>query len=483
MSLEILTESGNLHWDFETEPLLVIDPQFRVIHLNRKAREKYRYEGPLPVPCYRLTHGRDNPCPEECPLKEVLKEGRSVIGIHRHLLDDGKILYEKVLASPLFDREGKLVGLVEILVDITPEVEGEIRSRQTVESLLEAFENSRLGILVLDRDFRVVWLNSGIEEFFGLRREEVLGQNKRRLIQERIKFIFEKPEEFAQKVLRTYEDNTYIENFECHVVPAEGRRERWLEHFSQPIKKGHYAGGRVEFYFDITRRKELEREFLAAQKLEVLGRMTAGIAHDFNNILMAIQGFAQLGLIKLKENHPAKRDFERILNSCQRASEIIQKLLTFIKKESFEYYKLDLKKFLLELKPIVRSAAGERITVHYELPEEPLPIKGDETALTQAILNLVINAKEAMPEGGEIFLRAFRDGERAVIEIKDTGIGIPSENLPFIFDPFFTTKELGSGLGLSVVYGIVKSLEGEIQVESTVGEGTTFRLFIPLVSD
>jgi PAS domain S-box-containing protein len=120
-------------------------------------------------------------------------------------------------------------------------------------------DSSAAGIFVLDREFRVVWINKPLERFFGLERDEILGEDKRQLIREHIRFLFENPEDFSRKVLATYDDNTYLESFECHVLPDGDRQERWLEHRSQPIRSGLYAGGRIEHYYDITDRKRAEQ--------------------------------------------------------------------------------------------------------------------------------------------------------------------------------------------------------------------------------
>jgi PAS domain S-box-containing protein len=135
--------------------------------------------------------------------------------------------------------------------------ESEERYRSLTNDVLDS---SEVGVFILDSDFRVVWVNQSLEHYFGLRRDEVVGKDKRQLIHERIKDIFEDTESFTEKVLATYDNNTYIENFECHVLPDSKRKERWLEHWSQPIRSGLYAGGRIEYYYDITKRKRAEEE-------------------------------------------------------------------------------------------------------------------------------------------------------------------------------------------------------------------------------
>ncbi|QJA06506.1 PAS domain-containing protein [Thermosulfurimonas marina] len=480
MGLKIEIPEGALYVECEAEPLLVIDRNFQVIYLNEKAREKYAYHGPLPVPCYRLTHELNHPCSqegEECPLRKVLEQGKATVCIHRHKGEE--LLYEKILALPVRDSRGEVAGIVEILVDISSEVKAEVEARARAESLLEALEVPRVGAFILDSRFRVVWASRAIEEFFGLTRAEVLGEDMRGLIQEKIAPLMEKSEEFSQKILQAYQKHAYVENLVCHILPKE-RPERWVEHFSTPLRHGLYQGGRVEYYFDITPLKNLERKLLQAQKMETLGRLTAGLAHDFNNILMGIQGFITLAQMKLGERHPVNSYLRKAYKSSERAAEIVRKLLTFVKKYPQESYPIDLVRFFRESEELLRLTAGEGVRLKLEAPEEPLHVLASEDDLTQILLNLVTNAREAMPQGGELWIGLRKDGQRALLEIEDTGVGIPSENLPHIFDPFFTTKELGSGLGLSVVYGLVKALGGEIEVQSTPGKGTLFRIAFPL---
>ncbi|MBU1128977.1 MAG: PAS domain-containing protein [Candidatus Omnitrophica bacterium] len=150
--------------------------------------------------------------------------------------------------------------------------DSESRYRTLTDDVLD---RAKVGLFILDRDFRVVWVNSAMERYFALRRENIIGKNKRQLIEEEISCIFEHPEIYKEKVFATYDDNTYVENFKCHVLPAEGRAERWLEHNSAPIETGIYAGGRIEQYYDITERKDLENKMeehiarLERQKLEI----------------------------------------------------------------------------------------------------------------------------------------------------------------------------------------------------------------------
>jgi PAS domain S-box-containing protein len=172
--------------------------------------------------------------------------------------------------------------------------ESELRYRSLIDDVLDT---SSVGIFILDSDFQVVWVNQALERYFGLRRKEVVGKDKRQLIRERIKDIFEDPVYFTEKVFATYDDNTYIERFECHIVPGSEREERWLEHWSQPILSGLYAGGRVEHYSDITEYKKAEKELQERMnELETFYRATLGREERIIELKQEVNGLLeQLG--------------------------------------------------------------------------------------------------------------------------------------------------------------------------------------------
>ncbi|MDF9407311.1 diguanylate cyclase [Pelotomaculum isophthalicicum JI] len=194
---------------------------------------------------------------EKAKTEEVLYECRLInkSGAYRHF---------RISCGPLFESE-KLAGLTGVLNDITARKQAEEALKDSEERFRtlvdDVLDSSAVGIMILDWDFKVVWLNRALESFFLLHREEILGISARNLIDERIKYFFAQPETFAQKLLATYEDNTYVESFECHVSPSEQHQERWLEHYSQPIYSGLYAGGRIEHYYDITERKQVEKQY------------------------------------------------------------------------------------------------------------------------------------------------------------------------------------------------------------------------------
>jgi two-component system cell cycle sensor histidine kinase/response regulator CckA len=247
--------------------------------------------------------------------------------------------------------------------------------------------------------------------------------------------------------------------------------------------------------------RERDDQLRQSQKMEAIGRLAGGIAHDFNNLLTAITGFSNLLLDdEVLAGLPAREDVQEIKNAAQRASALTQQILAFSRRQSLQPSVVSVNELLEETAPLLRRTMGEHIALSTSLGSDLWPIKVDPNQFNRVVVNLAVNARDAMPSGGRLSLQtenvrlsdSFRDqdpvcapGEYVRISFRDTGTGIDPEVLPHIFEPFFTTKkpEEGTGLGLSTVYGIVKQSGGSITVDSNAGEGTTFRVFLPRAQD
>jgi two-component system, cell cycle sensor histidine kinase and response regulator CckA len=252
---------------------------------------------------------------------------------------------------------------------------------------------------------------------------------------------------------------------------------------------------------DITRRKEMERQFRQAQKMEGIGQLAGGVAHDFNNILLVIQ--ANLELVLMTEKNlslPSKDCMRQIAQAADRAATLNRQLLAFSRKEAMQMRLVDLNYLTASFTKMLRRIVGEHIDIQNEYAPTPPPISADPGMIEQVLMNLVVNARDAMPDGGQIIIgteevvidedRAQRDarsraGRFACLSVRDTGSGISPENMSRIFEPFFTTKEAGkgTGLGLATVFGIAKQHKGWVDVSSEVNVGTTFRVFFPISLD
>ncbi len=247
---------------------------------------------------------------------------------------------------------------------------------------------------------------------------------------------------------------------------------------------------------DVTEQKRLQAELERAHKLEVVGRLASGLAHDFNNLLTGVMGSAQIAQMDLPSDHPSSREMEEIIASCDRASRLTHKLLSFGRENIVQTELLDMNRQIGGLKNLLARLMHEDVTVSYELGSGLGQILADPTQLEQIIVNLAVNARDAMPNGGRLHIITQHcsvgseahgpnlSGEYIQMTVSDTGIGISAQDQETIFEPFYTTKSDtgGSGLGLSTVYAIVKQSAGFITLDSQPGVGATFHIYLPMTS-
>jgi two-component system, cell cycle sensor histidine kinase and response regulator CckA len=258
----------------------------------------------------------------------------------------------------------------------------------------------------------------------------------------------------------------------------------------------HGRPGLIAILSDATQLKTLEAQFVQSQKMQAIGQLAGGVAHDFNNLLTAISGHCDLLLLRHGKTDPDYADLLQINQNANRAASLVGQLLAFSRKQTLKPQPIDLRDTLADLTHLLNRLVGERVQLSFAHDPELGSIRADKRQLEQVIMNLVVNARDAMPDGGEIRIETetvtlreplLRDratvvpGHYVVVRVSDAGCGIPADKLPKIFEPFFTTKRQGegTGLGLSTAYGIVKQTGGFIFCDSVVGQGTTFTLYFP----
>jgi PAS domain S-box-containing protein len=270
---------------------------------------------------------------------------------------------------------------------------------------------------------------------------------------------------------------------------ADGTDRHFLDHTVVVRDEDNNLHEFFGMWFDITERKQLEQNLLHASKLEAVGRLTGGIAHDFNNMLSVVIGNLDLMQKSLKGNERAQKRVKMALDGAQRCADLTHRLLAFSRRQPLQSATIDVSALMPGLLELMRRTLGENIRVKLAGSDGIWPIKVDQTQLEAALVNLAVNARDAMPTGGELKIELenreaenlANPGEYVVISVADTGSGMPSHVLERVFEPFFTTKEAGkgTGLGLSMVYGFVQQSGGHIEVDSLPEKGTTIRLFLP----
>jgi PAS domain S-box-containing protein len=349
------------------------------------------------------------------------------------------------------------------------------------------FDSTRDMILMLDRDFRIVRLNRAAAEFMNLPFEKLIGQYFFRVFS---------PSDINRNdhpLSRTFGSGRH-EMAEIHLKS----RDIWVQALVDPVKdeKGNVTGA-VHIIRDITEQKNLHSQLLHAQKMESIGRLAGGIAHDFNNLLSAIMGYTELSLLKLPENSPVKNYLTLVREGSEKAAALTQRLLAFSRKQLLQIRPVDLNAVIEGMMKMVSRILREDIILELNLSPASDLVMADPVQIEQIIMNLVVNARDAMPDGGRLTISTSGmqidnsfiirhehaiPGPYVLLAVSDTGIGMSRQIQERIFEPFFTTKGMGegTGLGLATVYGIVKQHNGYIYVYSEEGKGTTFKIYLPV---
>jgi two-component system cell cycle sensor histidine kinase/response regulator CckA len=389
-------------------------------------------------------------------------------------------------------RSAELAAANQLLVEEIRERGQTERALRESQSLLQAtLESTADGILVVDMQGRIVSANRRFIEMWGIP-EHVVQQHSDKQALEFVLGQLRSPAEFLSKVNQLYQTPE-----ESSYDVVEFKDGRAFERYSQPQKIAGRTIGRVWSFRDVTESKRLEEHLRQAQKMEAIGRLAGGIAHDFNNLLMVIMGHCkELKSRQDEVGECARRSTEQILAAAERAASLTRQLLAFSRRQVLAPQVLDVNLILGDLCTMLRRLIAEDIELVVSPSDSPAFVAADPAQLDQVIVNLAVNARDAMPKGGKLTIKAqsvtlaeelTRDassvpsGNYVVLTVSDTGSGMDREMLPRIFEPFFTTKELGrgTGLGLSTAYGIVRQSHGYILVDSELGRGTTFEIYLP----
>ena len=403
----------------------------------------------------------------------------------------GRIVTVEGTVSPVLGEDGAIIGFLAIQHDVTKRKDTERALRRSEASYRQLIEHATYGIYRSTPDGTFQAVNPALVAMLGYDREEEL------LALDMARDLYADPND-RQRMVKQYEGQERIEG-----VEVEWRRKvgeiATIRLSGRSIVDNR---GQLQFYEmlaeDVTERRALEQQLRHAQKMEAIGQLTAGIAHDFNNILTTIMANAELALTAVPAADVQLRsDIEEVKDASQRGADMIRKLMAFGRRERLDLESLDLGTVVAETSQTLRRILPENIEVDVAIQEGGGSVEANQGALEQVLLNLASNARDAMPSGGTLSLKVGeftidhdyrrthgfgKPGQYMLLTVSDSGTGMDARTRARVFEPFFTTKPLGrgTGLGLAMVYGLVKQHGGFIDVYSEVGLGTTFRIFFPL---
>ncbi|SHL62911.1 PAS domain S-box-containing protein [Bradyrhizobium lablabi] len=422
-------------------------------------------------------------------ISEILaKIGRGEAIEHYETLrvrKDGKELHVSLAVSPLRSSTGEVVGASKIARDITESKRTERALSQEVEERRRIFETSQDLILVTDTKGNFVQVSPSSMTILGYRPDEMIGHSA-------VEFIHPDDLESTRHEMRSARRGQHMRNFETRYVHKDGQAVTltWMGAWSEPVRR-HFFVGR-----DLTEKQAAEAQIRQVQKMDAVGQLTGGIAHDFNNILTVITGTIGILSDAVAESPQLTAIAKMIDEAAERGASLTKHLLAFARKQPLQPREIDVNALVLETAKLLHPTLGEHIEIAPKLAVDAWTAMVDPNQLTTAILNLSLNARDAMPTGGKLTLETtnvYLDegyagmhsevtvGNYVMIAVSDTGTGIPAANLEKVFDPFFTTKEVGkgTGLGLSMVFGFVKQSNGHIKIYSEEGHGTTVKIYLP----
>ncbi len=388
------------------------------------------------------------------------------------------------------------VSFIGVIYDITATKRSEARLRSLAAALEERVEVSnqeRDRVWNLSRDLLSISGRDGVYRAINPAWRELLGYDSADLVGVPMGGLVHADDKLhAQQQTAGLKSGDAIADFDCRVLAKDGEY-RWINWTAVPEGEFIYAVGR-----DVTQRKALEDQLRQSQKMEAVGQLTGGLAHDFNNMLTGILGGIDMVRRRIGEGRVADADrfLEAAMQSGQRAAALTHRLLAFSRRQSLDSRPLDVTTLVASMEDLLRRTLGEQVRLETDLSGDLWTAIADDNQLESAILNLAINARDAMPRGGRLMIAArnvqlsasrlaksdrAEAGDYVELSVSDTGLGMAPDVLGKVFDPFFTTKPLGqgTGLGLSMIYGFVQQSRGHIEIESREGAGTTIRLFLP----
>lgn len=476
---------------YANAPIIVWDPRMIITRFNhafeilagRKAHEVIGQELSVLFPEESMKESLEN---IKCALDGQFWESVDIPISHT----DGSIRFALWNSANIYAEDRKtIISTIAHGIDVTERRKTEQAIRDSEERLRLILETMPSGLFTVNMDKRITSWNNQAEKITGLKAEEVIGRD----------CLFAMNGEVCKEGCTLFSEAVEKPAFlrEC-TIQVEGREITISKNVDFLVdSKGEIVGG-LESFIDITDHKRLEDELRQAQKMEAIGRLAGGVAHDFNNVLTAILGFSDLALLQAGPDNPVEADIREIKENAVRAAELCQRLLAISRRQVLKLDVINLNDTISGITSMIRRVIGENIEVVVHPEEDLWTTEADDGQIGQVILNLAINARDAMPDGGtltittgnHVFKRselnvkaAALNGRFVFLTFEDSGIGMDAQTVERIFEPFFSTKgSHGTGLGLSTVYGIVNQHGGWVEVESRPDEGSRFKVYLPAIT-
>ncbi len=419
---------------------------------------------------------------DEVPLEEVFENAV--------LTRQGE---ERIIAwnnSLIRDESGDIIGTLSSGQDITRRIVTERELRKSEEKYRSFFEDDLTADYITTPEGRLLFCNPAYLDIFGFPTlEEALNYN--------IQDLYHSSKD-RNKLLTELRKKKRLKNYEMQLQKVDGSplfvTANVIGRFDEQDNLIEIKG----YLFDVTQHKKTEEQFWLAQKMEAIGRLAGGVAHDFNNLLSVINGYSDLAMHRLSKNHMLQKDLSMIFQAGKKAEALTRQLLAFSRRQVMQPRIIDLNILIDDLEKMLKRLIEEDIQLITQKDPDLGAVKADPTQIEQVLLNLAVNSRDAMPQGGKLIIETsnvllssdlvhervtMAAGPYVLIVVTDTGVGMDEQTMANIFEPFFTTKEKGkgTGLGLSTVYGIIKQSGGYIWVYSEPGKGTTFKIYLPQV--
>jgi two-component system cell cycle sensor histidine kinase/response regulator CckA len=494
-------EKYRTHFENMSDVVYSLDPELRVLDVSPSVEKLLGYTADELVG--KTYHELNILAPEylEAAASDIMRvmQGETVQSTeYEFVTKNGERRFGELSGSPL-RKDGMIVGLVSVARDITERKRLEEAIRKSESTLDRIFQTLPVGVgLMQDRIMQ--WHNNAMTRILGYTSEELHGENAR--------MLYPDDEEFRRvgKAIDITRPDKAATRVETKWIRKDGSLvdcQVWytlLDPESRPslmVVMAEDISGRKRAEAE---RKELEAQLLQAQKMEAVGLLAGGVAHDFNNLLQAVLGYTQILLLDRERDDREFLMFKEIEKAARRASELTRQLLTFSRKVESKLRPVDLNNEVKQVRGLLERTLPKMVHIELDLQDRPWTIGADPSQVVQILMNLGVNAMDAMPGGGKLLFETknvvldgqfcsvhpdAKPGRYVLLNVSDTGVGIGKETVEHIFEPFFTTKEVGkgSGLGLAIVYGIVKNHGGCIIPRTQPGQGTAFEIYFPVMEE